>query len=266
MNYGKERRVRSFDGVEIVYSVAGYGTTSLFFIHGGLANRSFWAEQFTALSDRYRTIAVDLAGHGASGRNRKTWSIDAFGEDIRAVAEALDLQRVVLIGNSLGGPVALHAACLLKGRTIGVIGVDTLHDATQKVKPAEAKASADRYRNDFVKTCREMLEMLFHPGRERKLRDWAEATMLAMPPEVVIGMMEGFAGYDAAKAFRAAGVPIRAINGDLFPTKSELNRRIVPDFDAVIMRGAGHYPMLERPEEFNKHLREIVQQLEKVAG
>jgi pimeloyl-ACP methyl ester carboxylesterase len=266
MNDSKERRVRSFDGVEIVYTVAGHGTVSLVFIHGGLASRSFWAEQLSALSDRYCTVAVDLAGHGASGHNRKTWSIDAFGEDIRAVVEALDLQRIVLIGNSLGGPVALHAARLLKGRAIGVIGVDTLHDATQKVTSVEARASADHYRKDFVKTCREMVEILFHQGQERKLRDWAEAQMLAMPPDVVISMMEGFAGYDAEEAFRAAGVPIRAINGDLFPTKVELNQGIAPDFDAVVMKGAGHYPMLERPEEFNEHLHEIVQQLEKIAG
>ena len=266
MNPIKLRRVRSFDNVEIAYSENGHGITTLLFIHGGLANRSFWAKQLAALSDHYRTIAVDLAGHGDSGRNREIWTIDSFSEDIRAVAEALDLQRIVLIGNSLGGPVALHSARLLKGRVIGVVGIDTLHDATHRVTSAEAKEQANRYRNDFVKTCREMLEMLFHPGQEEKLRKWAEAIMLAMPPEVVVGMMEGLAGYDTAELFRAAGVPIRAINGDLFPTNVELNQSIKPDFDAVIMKGAGHYLMLERPEEFNAHLREIVKQLEKVAG
>jgi pimeloyl-ACP methyl ester carboxylesterase len=256
-----EGSVRSADGVEIAYTVAGRGGTALVFIHGGLADRSFWAPQITALSDSYRIVAVDLAGHGASGCNREVWTIAAFGEDVRAVADALDLRRIVLVGNSLGGAVALHTASLLKGRAIGVIGVDTLHDAKQKVEPAEAKARADAFRKDFAATCREMVKRLFHSGKEEKLQAWAEARMLAMSPEVVVGMMEGFAGYDAAEAFRAAGVPIRAINGDLFSTQLELNRGIVPDFDAVIMKGAGHYPMLERPEEFNKHLLEIVKSL-----
>jgi len=57
-------------------------------------------------------------------------------------------------------------------------------------------------------------------------------------------------------------VPIRAINGDLYPTKVDVNRMAGLDFDAVVMAGAGHYPMLERPDEFNRHLRAIVRELE----
>lgn len=110
-----------------------------------------------------------------------------------------------------------------------------------------------------------MAKALFHPGEHEKLYEWVEAQMLAMPPEVVVRMMEGFVGYDAVEAFRASGVPIRAINGDLFPTHVELNHKIAADFDAVIMKEAGHYPMLERPKEFNKRLREMVQQLEAAA-
>jgi pimeloyl-ACP methyl ester carboxylesterase len=52
-------------------------------------------------------------------------------------------------------------------------------------------------------------------------------------------------------------VPIRAINGDLWPTRSDVNRTITPDFQAVIMEGTGHYPMLERPAEFNRILLDM---------
>ncbi|MCI0585593.1 MAG: alpha/beta hydrolase [Planctomycetes bacterium] len=86
--------------------------------------------------------------------------------------------------------------------------------------------------------------------------------MSAMSPDVVAGIMEGLGGYDFAGAFWGAGVPIRAINGDLWPTNVEPNRTVSPGFDAVIMTGAGHYPMLERPGEFNRHLVEIVKDLE----
>jgi pimeloyl-ACP methyl ester carboxylesterase len=265
MNTTQTGRVLSFD-VEIVFSEAGHGITELLFIHGGLANRHFWANQLASLSDSYRAIAVDLAGHGDSGRNRETWTIDAFGEDIRAVADALALQRIILIGNSLGGPVALSSAKLLKSRVIGVIGVDTFQDATQHMTSAEAREQADRYRNNFEKTYKEMAKRLFHPGQQVKLRKWAEAQMLAMPPEVVIGMMEGLASYDMAACFGAVNIPVRAINGDLFKTNVESNRSIHSDFEVVYMKGAGHYPMLERPEEFNAHLREIVKRLEEATG
>lgn len=260
-NNDVEGRTRSADGVEIVFSQRGRGDTALVFIHGGLVDRSFWAPQLASLADFFRVVALDLAGHGGSGRNRNAWTIHAWAEDVCGVVQALALRRAVLIGNSLGGPVALEAACLLQGRVIGVVGVDTLHDATFKFDPAEAQARAEAFRKEFRSACQAMVASLFHPGTQLELRARVEQRMWAMPPEVAVGMMEGFAGYDLATAFRGAGVPIRAINGDLWPTDIERNRTVTPDFDAVIMAGCGHYPMLERPAEFNRLLVEIVRQL-----
>jgi hypothetical protein len=71
-----------------------------------------------------------------------------------------------------------------------------------------------------------MVSSLFHSGTHRTLHLWAEQRMCAMSPEGVAGIMEGFAGYDLSEAFRNAGVPIRAINGDLWPTDVERNRRV----------------------------------------
>ena len=259
-------RTRSADGVEIAYTDQGTGPVAIVFIHGGLADRSFWAEQFAALADRYRLVALDLAGHGASGRNREAMTIAAWAADVRAVVDALELRRVVLVGNSLGGPVALEAAALLKGRAIGVIGVDTLHLATQQLPVAEAHARAEAFRKDFAGACHGMVEALFHPGTQAELKAWAEKRMCAAPPAVAVAMVESFGGYDMPKAFRNAGVPIRAINGDLWRTFTDANRTVAPDFDAVIMKGAGHYPMLERPAEFNRLLVTYVQALAQAAG
>jgi pimeloyl-ACP methyl ester carboxylesterase len=255
-------RAGSADGVEIVYTARGAGSVALVFIHGGLADRTFWAPQLDGLADRFRVVALDLAGHGESGRGRKAYTIDAWAEDVRAVVEALHLDRVVLIGNSLGGAVALEAAHLLTGRVLGVVGVDTLHDLTYTMDAAAAHARADAFRTDFAATCRAMVNSLFHPGRQPELRAWAERRMCSMPPEVVVSMMESFAGYDTAAAARAAGVPIRAINGDLWPTRFDVNRTVVKDFDATVMRDTGHYPMLEHPKEFNRILAETVRALE----
>jgi pimeloyl-ACP methyl ester carboxylesterase len=258
MSTQQDGRTMSPDGVEIAYTCAGDGPVSLLFIHGGLASRTFWRPQLAALANTSRLAAVDLAGHGDSGRNRERWSIGAFAGDACAVAEALDLRNVVLIGNSLGGPVALEAAPRLAGRAIGVVGVDTLQVAEQIFPPEEAQARAAAYRKDFRRACTEMCQALFHPGEHMDLQSWALMIMLAMDPEVVARMMEALAGYDLGAAFMKAAVPIRAINGDLWPTSVDANRKLAPDFDAVIMKGAGHYPMLERPDEFNRILTAIV--------
>ncbi len=259
-------RARSADGVEIAYTDQGSGAVAIVFVHGGLADRGFWAQQFAGLPKEYRLVALDLAGHGASGADRTQWTIAAWARDVRAVVDTLELRRVVLVGNSLGGPVALEAAALLKGRAIGVIGVDTLHDATQRIPEADARARADAFRKDFPAACRAMAGALFHPGSQAELQAWAERRMCSVPRPMAAGMMEGFGGYDTARAFRNAGVPIRAINGDLWPTRVEVNRTVTPDFDAVIMKGAGHYPMLERPAEFNRLLVEYVQALDSGAA
>jgi pimeloyl-ACP methyl ester carboxylesterase len=257
-------RTTSFDGVEIAYSESGSGPVSLVFIHGGLANRTFWAPQMSALGDRFHMAALDLAGHGDSGRNRPTWSIPAFAEDVRAVADALGLQRVILVGNSLGGAVALDAAPLLAGRAIGIIGADTLHAADAAYSAEEAKARGAAYRADFAGECAAMIHALFHPGEHLDLQAWTLKVMLAMDRETVARIMEGFAGYDLEASFRRAGVPLRAINGDLWPTRIEENRKLA-DFDAVIMTNAGHYPMLERPDEFNRLLAEVADGLSREA-
>jgi pimeloyl-ACP methyl ester carboxylesterase len=110
--------------VTLAYSAAGAGDTALLFIHGGFADRSFFDAQLRAFAERYRVVAVDLAGHGESARNRTAWSVARFADDVRAVADAEQLRRIVLFGNSLGGPVAIEAALLLTGRAIGVVGIE----------------------------------------------------------------------------------------------------------------------------------------------
>ncbi len=253
--------VRSADGVRIAFASRGSGTPAVVFIHGGLANRSFWKHQVEPLSARYRVVTLDLAGHGDSGRDRSTWSMAQFARDVQAVALALDLPRVVLVGNSLGGVVALEAAALMPGRVIAVIGVDTLQDGTERDDPAAVRARAQAFARDPLGACRGLIDMLFHPGAYPDLRAWAEQEMCATPASVVVPMLASFEGYDLAGAFRRAGVPIRAINGDLFPTAVERNRTLEPTFDAILMPRAGHYPMLEQPEVFNRLLAGLLDHL-----
>jgi pimeloyl-ACP methyl ester carboxylesterase len=63
------------------------------------------------------------------------------------------------------------------------------------------------------------------------------------------------------RALAAVRVPIRCINAASMPTRVETNRRYAPDFDAVIMQQVGHFPMLERPEEFNRLLAQAVAEI-----
>jgi pimeloyl-ACP methyl ester carboxylesterase len=251
------------DGVTIVYSAAGAGRPVLFFIHGGLADRSFWNGQFAAFGKRHRVIALDLPGHGESGSNRRAWSVSGFGADVMAVVNAERAEQVILFGNSLGGPVAVEAALLLPEQILGVVGVDTFHRLDYVVGREEARQRAEAFRDDYAGNLRQMVLALFHKDADPALIADAERRMQKSPPAAAYAMFMGLAGYDVAASARRLKVPLKAINGDLYPTDVDNVRKIQPDFTATVMKHVGHYPMLERPEEFNNHVAAVVSALDK---
>ena len=77
-------------------------------------------------------------------------------------------------------------------------------------------------------------------------------------PEAACAMFLSMAGYDPGAPVRKLAVPLRAVNGDIYPTDLAGVRRFKADFDAVIMKHMGHYPMLERPDEFNRLVAEMI--------
>lgn len=251
---------RSFDDLPVSYTITGDGLLALVFIHGGLAERSVWQHQ-ASLADAHRIVMLDLGGHGESGRERAAWSLRALGEDVRAVANAARVSRAVFIGSSMGGPVALEAARLMPEETVAVVGVDTLHDASQIPGGEAWREYVAGFRRDFHAAADGLVDRLFHADADPALVRSLRRMMHTASPEVTASLLDAFTGYDLADALRSARVPVRCINGDLYPTDVEGNRRVWPDFDAIVMPRVGHYPMLERPDEFNRLLRGVIQRL-----
>ncbi len=256
-----EGRVLSSDGVPIVYSIEGEGSVAIVLIHGWACDRSYWRAQVEPLIDKFKVIRLDLAGHGSSGTERAEWTLPAFGEDVKAVSEALDLERVILVGHSMGAPVALEATQLLGDRILGVVAVDALHDVQRKQDPEQWSQLMESYEADFGGTCGQFVHSMF---LETADPDLVESTVLDMcdgPADISTALMAQFADYDLVAALAATQVPVRAINSAVFPTNVEGNRTIHPDFDAVIMEGVGHFPMLVQPEELTHHLHTVITEL-----
>ena len=118
------------DGVDIHYEAMGSGSPTLLFIHGWNCDRRYWSDQLAYFAETHQVVAIDLAGHGESGLQRTEWTISQFGADVAAVADQLSLDDVILVGHSMGGPVALEAARQLQGRAKMIIGADTLNDVS----------------------------------------------------------------------------------------------------------------------------------------
>ena len=257
----QNRTTSSFDGVRIAYSISGEAATALVFIHGGMSDRSFWDAQHAAFADRFRVIALDLAGHGDSGQDRKEWGIPQFGRDVVAVMNAERVARAVLIGNSLGGPAAVEAALIAGSRVAAVIGVDTFQDMGCTMDAGPLRERAEAWRRDPEGSMSWMLGLLLHPDTDAGLYEDIRRRMSLTPVEVVYAMFCSFGGYGPEESARKLRVPVGGINGDVFPANVEAIRRVWPDYDVEVLPHTGHYPMLECPEEFNRRLARMLDRL-----
>lgn len=251
--------VPSADGVPIRYEASGQGSPAVVLVHCWMCDRHLWDHAVPRLARDHRVVTLDLAGHGESGRARKAWTVEAFGEDVRAVVEALGLDRVVLVGHSMGGPVILEAARRLPGRVVGLVPVDTLQNVEDKTPPDQVAAFLAPFRTDYKASAEGFIrKYMFVPGSPPALIERIVAKTTEAPAAIAEACLESTFGYDAAPAFEAAAGPIRAINGDRFPTDREANRRHAPQFDLVLMKGVGHYLMLEDPDRFDPLLARVV--------
>ncbi len=252
------------DGAPISWWQRGEGETALVFIHGWSCDHEFWREQVDAFDD-YRIVTLDLPGHGASGGAREPWRVFDYGADVAAVADALELERIVLVGHSMGGLVALAAAAELEGRVLGVVAADSLHDAEVRYTEAQAAPALTAFAEDWPGAMSSMFTGMSGPNIDPALAGWIAAKGIAARPEVGSGLFLDFVEIDATEWFRNAGVPVRAINaaaGAMVPeTRIESNRQYA-DFDAVLIEGVGHFLQLEAPAQFNAALREVLAELE----
>lgn len=243
------------DGTTMPYRVSGDGRTTALFVHCWMCDGSFWDAQVPVAAKKFRTIVVDLPGHGDAGDGRETWSIAGFGEDVAGLIESLDLRNVVLVGHSMGGPVSLRAAALAGDRVNGIIAVDTLHDADYDFEQAEVDQMVAAFEADFRGTCARFVDQMFVKEGIDEIK--AKVRRIGCEEsnvEAGTALMRDFAEIDLPRLFREAGVPIRAINAAAGnPTEIAHNREYA-DFDAVLMQKVGHYLHMTDPDAFNKRL------------
>jgi pimeloyl-ACP methyl ester carboxylesterase len=249
----------SADGVPIYYDVYGSGPIALVFVHGWCCNRHYWDRQVRHFAQQYKVVALDLAGHGASGRDRNTWTMPKFGEDVVAVVAQLGLDQAVLIGHSMGGPVIVEAARRLPNAVIGVVGVDTLWNVEHTQTPEQVEMFLAPFRANFVGAARTFVRRMFVSTSDATLVEHIVADMSAAPPDVGIGASEAILDCipNLQEGLREVNAPIIVINADGWqPTHMETAQRY--GIEVVLMSGVGHFVMLEAPEIFNRLLDETV--------
>ncbi len=260
----------SKDGTPIAYEVSGAGDSTLVFVHGWSCDSRYWRAQTPHFSRNYRVVVLDLAGHGHSGMSRTTYTMASFGEDVRAVIDATGGCRVILIGHSMGGSVIAEAARLAHDRLIGLIGVDTLENIEYPLTREEFKRMIAPLEKDFRTGSRQFVAEMISPNTDPQLREWILADISSAPSAIALSAMtEMMAQYitgEAAKVFAQIRIPVITVNGDLWPINYDANRRHMFSYDAIVLKSADHFLMMDRPEEFNRALEKAIDMLLKKSG
>ncbi len=258
----------SADGIALRYRI--YGRQSdparplLMFIHGWSTDSSYWDAQIYPLKEHYTVVTLDLAGHGESGITRRRWTMDAYADDVVAVADKVPERRVVLIGHSLGAAVALQAARRMQDRVIGIVGADAFQNlANPPAAPEMLERRLEPFRRDFPTAMRDYVAgTLFRPDASPELVRRIADDMSSAPPGVAVGSIIAMNEMNFSAALADVDVPLIAINSDIGPTDEQRIRIHAPTFRLKLMPGVGHFVMIEDPAHFNTLLEQALRELE----
>ena len=248
--------VNSDDGSSIRYGIHGQGKVTMVFVHCWTCNHEFWNPQIEYFSKKHRVVWLDLAGHGLSNSNRKTYTMQSFGKDVAAVVNELDSENVILVGHSMGGPVCIEAAKFLGDRVIGIVGVDTFY--TQFQCPKSEKEIDDfvkPFKNDFKAASEQLMRSMFTPEADPDVITWIVSQMSVADQEMGISAL-----YEIFR-WNAKNVPSELdkyskklfnINGAPTGKEKALHEGV------VLIYGVGHFVAQVKPDEFNEALNQIV--------
>ncbi|TSD67244.1 alpha/beta hydrolase [Inquilinus sp. KBS0705] len=255
------------NNVHIAYTDSGTGDTTLLFVHGWIINKGYWSNQIDHFNKKYRVVAIDLPGFGQSGKNRKVWTTKAYGEDIKAVIDQLHLKNVILIGHSMSGDIVLQGAIDAGNNVIGLVGVDNFKGpgVPQTGDTVKAKKEYDEavtaMKKDFVAFATSYFNQdLFYKTTADSIRKRILADVKRADPAIAIATITQD-NFDEAAKLIEANKKLYMINSDYQPTDtSGLVRKKIP-YKLLTIHATGHFPMIEKPNEFNTALENVIADL-----
>lgn len=251
----------SDNGVNIAFSDQGKGDTTLLFVHGWGINRSYWSDQVNFFDKKYRVVTIDLPGFGQSGKNRNVWNTDTYGKDIDSVITQLNLKNVVLIGHSMAGDIILQAAVNFPEKIIGIVGVDNFKNVgyveTAKDKKDYNDAMGELKHHFKAFSAQWFNQQLFYKTtadsiKKRILKDIASADSIIAVEAIADN------GFNETKQLIAAKKKLYLINSDYTPTDSIGFKAHHIPYQIFYIHATGHFPMVEKPNEFNAALAGIL--------
>ena len=242
----------TLDGNRIHYQSYGKGREALVLIHGWTCNLDYWRDQVPDFARRNRVIAIDLPGHGQSDKPQVAYSMDLFARAVDAVMRDAKVERAVLVGHSMGTPVARQFYRKYPQKTLAIVIVDGALRPFGDKKLMDGFSAGFRGPN-YKEAGKQMFAGMAGPNLSAELKERIQASFLNTPQHVIVSAMEGMAD-DSIWGPDKINVPVLAIlaKSPFWPADTEqFYRSIAPSLDFQWWDGVGHFIMMEKPKQFN---------------
>ena len=216
------------------YEDHGGAGAAFLMLPGTSCDSTDWGPCLRLLSARVRPVCMDFPGHGRSAVPRGPLSLEGLSADALALAEHLRLRHVGIVGHSLGGIAALHAAALSD-----VPDCLVLLEGWTRLDSDQAFAAGHLYGG-------------LGPEAVREIQRKDAETVSRIDPRVWRGLSESVGCFDAWPYLQRAKIPILEVYGDCGRTADAERLLAIPDnprIATVWVPGAGHYLPHERPRE-----------------
>jgi pimeloyl-ACP methyl ester carboxylesterase len=288
--------VRSFDGTEIALRAAGDPSKPVIvFVHGFSLDLTTWHDQWTALSDRYRCVLFDFRSHGRSGPAAGgDLSPAAFGHDVAAVLDSVKTSgRILLVGHSMGTMAILSMAehqpdvfsariggCVFAGSATGDLVRGAMGSIRTMLRPGlgslrRAASGANRLRGHLLTGATDPAYLVaratqFGPDASPDLVRYVVGLAASAPSKVWTEALAGLMDSDLRHAATYVTAPSLVVVGEhdrVTPRASALAfADSLPDGRFEVLERAGHIPMMEVPDEFNRLVDGFAREVLKANG
>ena len=247
------------NGIRIHYDIVGEGEP-LLFLNGVMMTAQSWVLQTSLFRQRYQCVLHDFRGQLLSEKPEEPWTLEDHVEDLRALHDHLEIDSCHMIGTSYGGEIGLIFAYThpQRVRSLSVISsvseVDPNLDRAVGVWAETAlDAPDDLYRvsvpsnfsQSFVDANRQVIEQ-------------GEARIRGCPPEFFSGLVrliDAFRKLNVTTELQRIECPTLVLVGEKDtlkpPRYSRLLAKEIPNSEYLIIPGAGHAAIIERPNEVN---------------
>lgn len=227
------------------------GRLPILFVHGLGGSAEQWRDVLAHLPGSIDCVALDLPGHGRSdvGGESDALSIADLSTAVGAVADGLDWRRFLIVGHSLGAAVAVHYAGSRPRRTAGLLLVDPNGDQS-RIPESDRRTFLDAVQDQAHEELRWQYQDLL-AGSSEETRQKVVEDLEATQPEVLLQTLAAAFDYspleDLDTYTGAQQGPIRCLLSPMNDLPYSLHR-LRPDLQVAIVRGSGHWIMLDEPD------------------